>query len=72
MGFACPILVDDGFDSIAIRVNDKCGVVMEAIVRPQTWQAMIPPTMGNRSKILQSLRRRSARCPKGTLAVALC
>ena len=51
MGFACPILVDDGFDSIAIRVNDKCGVVMEAIVRPQTWQAMIPPTVFKRSRV---------------------
>jgi hypothetical protein len=44
-------MIYHGFDMKAIRIYHKCCVVIGSVVRPQTWQAMITPTVFKRSRI---------------------
>jgi len=44
-------MIYNSFDMKAIRIDHKRCVVMGSVVRPQTWQAMIPPTVFKRSRI---------------------
>ncbi len=44
-------MIYNSFDMKAIRIDHKRCVIMGSVVRPQTWQAMIAPTVFKRSRI---------------------